>query len=69
MYTADGFASTSCILYAFPSLGGIGVLCAGGKYTGTVTSPVYFMPLEKTANGEWQPWKELEPMTGKYVSV
>lgn len=42
---AAPLASSSCVVHAVPSLGGEGVLCAGG-HEPSGNSPVLFLPLQ-----------------------
>ena len=57
-------------LYA-ASLGGDGILCAGGMTHSGMTEggPVHFLPATKNADGTWQTWRSLNRLTVKYVRI
>ena len=48
----------TCTLFAVPTFGGLGLLCAGGNgaETSIVSYPIYFMPLAKDSFGNWKDW-------------
>ena len=69
VYPLGGVSAHACCLLDSPTLGGYGILCAGGIDAQSLvdnTCPVSFLPLDKNPDGSWKPWQAL-PRIGDYV--